>query len=161
MKIALITVFLIIAGSFAALFFMGIKSQNGQAPGVVEGGLAKCPNKPNCVVSEHAEDADHYVDPVPIAGDDEVPAMEMAVMTITEMEGVVLQNSDNYVAATFESSVFGFVDDFELRMDPDSGVIHIRSASRVGYGDGGVNLDRVKLFKQLFSENMREGQQVQ
>ncbi len=144
--------------SVSALFFLGMKSQNGQAPGLANGTLSRCSDKPNCVNSEHTDDADHYIEPVSMAGNGDIPPMENAVTTITEMQGVVQSNTDSYIAASFESSVFGFVDDFELRVDPIRGVIHVRSASRVGYSDGGVNRDRVRLFKDLYSKKKEAAQ---
>lgn len=61
---------------------------------------------------------------------------------------------DHYLAATFTSAIFRFVDDLELRIDPRQEVIHIRSASRVGRRDGGVNRRRVEKFKAQFEANL-------
>ena len=51
--------------------------------------------------------------------------------------------------AEFTSAVFGFVDDVEFQFDP-SGFIQIRSASRTGYYDFGVNRERVETIRQRF-----------
>ena len=56
----------------------------------------------------------------------------------------------DYLAATFTSSLFRFVDDLELRIDTGQKTIHLRSASRVGHGDGGVNRKRVEQLKNSF-----------
>jgi len=69
---------------------------------------------------------------------------------ITNMGGTIQQESDNYLAATFTSSIFGFVDDVEIRIDRAKNAIHIRSGSRVGYGDAGVNKKRTELLKKRF-----------
>jgi len=68
------------------------------------------------------------------------------------MQGSVRVESDTYIAAIFTSPLFGFVDDFEIRLDMAQKVIHIRSASRVGYSDGGANKKRTELFKRLYAE---------
>jgi len=66
------------------------------------------------------------------------------------MGGIIQVEKDNYLAATFISSIFGFVDDLEIRIEPGQKTIHLRSASRVGRGDGGVNRKRVEQLKKLY-----------
>ena len=66
------------------------------------------------------------------------------------MGGSIQAEETDYLAATFTSSVFRFVDDLELRIDADQKTIHLRSASRVGHGDGGANRKRVELLKNSF-----------
>ena len=72
------------------------------------------------------------------------------------MGGTINAELENYIASTFSSSIFGFVDDFEIRIDSIKKVIHIRSASRVGYGDVGVNRKRTELFKKLYNKKLSE-----
>ena len=74
---------------------------------------------------------------------------------IKDMGGEVQRADEPYVAAVFSSLVFGFVDDFEVRFDPSQGIVHLRSASRVGYGDRGVNQKRALLFKDLYHASER------
>jgi len=69
---------------------------------------------------------------------------------IRDMGGSIQVEETDYLAATFTSSVFRFVDDLELRIDADQKTIHLRSASRVGHGDGGVNRKRVELLKNSY-----------
>ena len=165
MKIALIIVLVLIALSITSLFILGKYSQKGQAPGLVNGSLSRCSEKPNCVCSEYRDDVDHYIEPIYIESSYIEPtdiqsseSLDMAkvVSIIQEMNGVVQIEKNNYVAAIFTSSVFGFVDDFEIRIDPNQGTkqgtIHFRSASKVGYSDGGVNKKRVELFKKLYKK---------
>jgi uncharacterized protein (DUF1499 family) len=154
MKIALITVSILIILAIALLFILGKYSQKGQAVGLVDGSLSRCSEKPNCVCSEYADDKNHYVEPVSDIHNVEKQGIAKLVGTIQEMNGNIEKVTDNYVAATFKSSVFGFVDDMEIRVDPDRHIMHIRSASRVGYGDGGVNSKRVELFKRLYRKNI-------
>ena len=47
----------------------------------------------------------------------------------------------------FVELVFGFVDDVEIRLDESTGKIHIRSASREGYGDLGANRKRIEAIR--------------
>ncbi len=165
MKTALTIVSVLIVLSIAFLLILGKYSQKGQAPGLVNGSLSRCSEKPNCVCSEYKEDVDHYIEAIYIEPVDIKPKdiqnsvshdMTKIMSTIKDMKGVVQIEKDNYIAATFTSSVFGFVDDFEIRIDPGQGAesetFHFRSASRVGYSDGGVNKKRVELFKQLYKK---------
>lgn len=156
MKIALITVFILIVFSLALLFILGKYSQKGQAPGLVIGSLSRCSEKPNCVCSEYIDDVVHYIEPITNIQNIEMDNMLKVVSTIKNMNGVLQSANDNYIAVTFTSSIFGFVDDFEIRTDPNQGIMHFRSASRVGHGDGGVNRKRVELFKKLYRKEIKE-----
>jgi uncharacterized protein (DUF1499 family) len=62
-----------------------------------------------------------------------------------------MQRDAHYLAATYHSRLFRFVDDLELRLDPGAGLIHVRSASRVGHADFGANQRRVKRLARAFS----------
>ncbi len=144
MKIVLIlllgfSLFVLIA--FAVL---GKKSRTGHAIGLVDGVLAPCPNSPNCVCSENGTDAKHAV--LPYANTD----WQRLISVIEAMPNAkIITNKNGYLAAEFQSKTFGFVDDFEARADGD--VIQVRSASRVGYGDGGVNRARVENIRALLN----------
>ena len=52
-----------------------------------------------------------------------------------------------YLHAECQSALMGFVDDLELHAQPDAGRIDVRSASRLGYGDLGVNRRRVETLR--------------
>ena len=67
------------------------------------------------------------------------------------MGGQVQTVDGDRLVATFTSRLFRFVDDFALRVDGSAGLLHIRSASRVGYGDFGVNRRRVERFRAGFA----------
>jgi uncharacterized protein (DUF1499 family) len=70
--------------------------------------------------------------------------------SVREMGGSIQVENDNYLAATFASSIFRFVDDLEIRVDKDQKIIHLRSASRVGRSDQGVNRERIERLKSLY-----------
>ncbi len=134
------------------LFVIGKYSQKGHAPGLVNGGLSKCSTKPNCVCSEYADDIDHYIRPIKNTPSIDIFDFSKASATIQEMGGIIHSETDQYLAATFTSRIFGFVDDLEIRTDQNHRVLHFRSASRVGYSDGGVNRKRIELFKKLYKQ---------
>jgi len=133
-----------------AFFILGLMSHSGAAYGLVEGRLKHCPDRPNCVSSEFVSDAEHYIEPLVYSSGDAAQVLPRLKAIIREMGGSIQVEKTDYLAATFTSSVFRFVDDVELRIDTDRKTIHLRSASRVGYGDGGVNRKRVELLKKSF-----------
>jgi uncharacterized protein (DUF1499 family) len=143
--IASISLILIIA-----LFILGLMSHSGQAHGQVEGRLKPCPDKPNCVSSEFVSDAEHYIEPLAYSAGEAAQVLPRLKTIIREMGGSIQIEKTDYLAATFTSSVFRFVDDLELRIDTGQKTIHLRSASRVGHGDGGANRKRVELLKKSF-----------
>jgi uncharacterized protein (DUF1499 family) len=63
----------------------------------------------------------------------------------------IIENRDNYLHAEFTSLIFRFVDDVEFLIDAPNGVIQVRSASRKGYSDMGVNRRRVEEIRKQFS----------
>lgn len=151
MKIALIIVAIIPVVIVLAFFLLGQQSKSGQAPGLVSKKLTNCTDKPNCVCSEYKEDQKHYLNAIHFSKieSDSVHALQKLIQT---MGGEIERTDDQYIAATFTSSIFGFVDDLEIRLDPDNRLIHFRSASRVGYSDGGANRKRIETLKQLLAD---------
>ena len=111
--------------------------------------LAPCPDRPNCV-SSLAEDDTHRIEPLPLEGEPE-EALERLRQIIEEMPRATVDEIEaGYLKARFRSRVFGFTDDLELVVDSEAGVIHVRSASRVGYSDLGVNRKRVDEIRSRF-----------
>ncbi len=63
----------------------------------------------------------------------------------------ITEEKPGYLHAEFRSALFGFVDDVEFRMDEAHGRIDVRSASRTGYYDFGVNRRRVEEIRKRFA----------
>lgn len=153
-KIMLSVLILIVVLVLAVIVLFAVKgsqSRSGEAPGITNGKLATCPDKPNCASSENPSDTAHFVEPISTSLGDDV--FNVARKAIGDMGGTVTQTGENYLAAEFKSSLFGFVDDFELRLDKQSSQLHVRSASRVGHSDLGINAKRVDQFKTLLKAN--------
>ena len=109
--------------------------------------LAACPNSPNCVQSIDTTDTDHYIEPLPLVTSP-ASAIQTVVQIIQQMpRTTVVTQTDHYLKAEFTSLIFRFVDDVEVLLDPASQQFHIRSASRTGYGDFGVNRKRVEAIR--------------
>ncbi len=111
--------------------------------------LRLCPNTPNCVSSEH-KDKSFWVEPLAFKETPHV-AWEKLKMAVNAIGGTIEKEERPYLWATFRTKVFRFVDDMEFRMDSEDKVIHLRSASRVGYSDLGVNMRRVKKLRAKFN----------
>lgn len=111
--------------------------------GVQDGRLAPCPSSPNCVSSQ-AADAAHHVAPISYS----VSAGEAMAGIKAAIEGLprtrIVSATENYLHAEFTSAIFRFVDDLECLVDESTQTIHIRSASRTGKWDFGVNRRRVE-----------------
>ena len=135
---------------------LGHGSKSGKAPGLVSGSLSPCPDKPNCVCSEFGEDAAHYIAPLDYSGVSAQNAMGELLQIIEDLGGDVVVSNDEYIAATFSSSLFGFVDDVEFRLEPSQERIQIRSASRVGHSDLGVNRKRAEAMTRSFDQKRND-----
>ena len=127
---------------------MAILSFPGTRPstlGVQNGQLAACPNTPNCVSSQApATDAEHNVAPIAYVGDGKVAIAKLKTIIEGSERTKIIQANDNYLYAEFASKLMGFVDDVEFYADESAKVIHVRSASRLGQSDLGVNRKRVE-----------------
>ena len=120
--------------------------------GLVDGRLRDCPtNKSNCVCSESAPDCEFYIEPLKFS-DSQANAWDRAKMALIEIGGKIQVEEDYYLHSIFVTKVFRFVDDLELRMDVENNNIQIRSASRVGYSDLGVNRKRVERLREQFAK---------
>ncbi len=117
--------------------------------GVAGGRLAPCPDSPNCVSSQSA-DKRHAIAPLRYEGAAET-AMRELIEVVRGMKGARIKTvQERYIHAEFTSFLFRFVDDIEFLLDDGSKTIHVRSASRVGYSDLGVNRRRVEAIRSRF-----------
>ncbi|MGB7931833.1 MAG: DUF1499 domain-containing protein [Gammaproteobacteria bacterium] len=111
--------------------------------------LAPCPASPNCVSSQ-ATDAEHFTEPLSFSGEAMLAWQRLKSALGTESRLSIVENTGSYLHAEACSLVFRFVDDIEFVIDPEAGVIQVRSASRVGYSDFGVNRRRVERIREVF-----------
>lgn len=98
------------------------------------------PSSPNCV-SSRAEPADRTHHIAPLKADLQAIEEHLATWPRTEL----VEQHEGYRHYTCKTKLLGFVDDLELEVEGD--VVHVRSASRVGYGDFGVNRKRVERLR--------------
>lgn len=139
MKILLGLVLIAAIAAAGGLFVLAQQSKSGAAPGLANGALSPCPSSPNCVSSEAGTPESHEVPALPLSAWAALPGVVKAE------GGDIVVTDDAYIAATFRTSLFGFVDDVEFRLAEDA--VHVRSASRVGHSDMGANAKRVEALR--------------
>lgn len=131
-----------------------ILARTARAPenlGASSGRLAACPSSPNCVSSQARRDSQR-VAPLAFEGPAR-DAWDRAVEGVSRQAGTrIVRREQGYLHAEVRSRLFGFIDDVELLLAPEQKVIHVRSASRAGYSDLGVNRRRVERIRRAFSE---------
>jgi uncharacterized protein (DUF1499 family) len=113
--------------------------------------LKPCPDSPNCVSSFETAPS-HYVAPLPYKGSKADARQKLLSILHATKRVKVVTFEENYIHAEFTSLIFRFVDDVEFYMDEKAPVIHVRSASRVGYSDLGANRKRVEAIRRQFVE---------
>ena len=90
--------------------------------------------------------------PIRFEGDPDI-ALGLVSQQLSKMPRVrIVSRTDRYLHATFTSRLFRFVDDVEFRVDESQGLLHFRSASRMGYSDLGVNRKRMQEFVMRLTE---------
>ena len=147
--IAVLALGLLVAGQLGAL--------QGQAPtdlGVKAGRLKVPSATPNSVSSQASLQAGHpmaeaaMIAPLALRGGDAAATLARLRSLIAATPGATLvtQQSD-YLYARFTTRWLGFVDDAEFWADPVAGVIQVRSASRIGRKDFGVNRARIEALR--------------
>jgi uncharacterized protein (DUF1499 family) len=115
--------------------------------GVRDGKLKAPPSSPNCVSSQ-AQDAMHAIAPLAFKGTTEAALKTVAeIVRATPRTRIVSQTND-YLYAEYETALMGYVDDVEFWLPPGEKIIHVRSASRIGYSDLGLNRKRIEDIRQ-------------
>lgn len=121
--------------------------------GLQNGKLAPCPSSPNCVSTE-ATTALHQIAPILLAGtpaqaQDKLLAALKALPNVT-----IVTNRAGYIHAEFRTPGMGFIDDAEFVLS-DGGAgnsrVDLRSASRLGRGDMGVNRRNMEAVRTALS----------
>lgn len=114
--------------------------------GLFDSQLAPCPSSPNCVSSD-AQNSDHYVKPFEIIGSSAKAWLAVRETVSMFPRTKIISEAPDYIHAECRSAILGFVDDLELNLRPSLGIISVRSASRLGYSDLGVNRRRIEALR--------------
>lgn len=134
-----------------AMFWIGCSAPRPEGLGANAGRLSQCPGSPNCVSSQaDPADSEHYTPPLKFDGD-ALAAFERAKAAVLSLPGATLfEARDDYASFEITTRVMRFVDDLELVLDAPASTIHVRSASRLGHSDLGVNRKRVEALRAAF-----------
>ena len=120
--------------------------------GVNNGRLKSAPQSPNAVSSQ-AADVQHRIAPLTY----QTAAAQAKAALVKIIEGTprtkIITQSADYLYAEYESAFFGFVDDVELYLEPGTKLVQVRSASRVGRSDFGVNRARIEDIRRRLVES--------
>lgn len=121
--------------------------------GVRGGGLSPCPNSPNCVVSSE-KDPKHHIEPIVYACDQTVAFTVLKDILNSLEHTTIVEETPLYFRLECRTKVFKFVDDVEFYFSGDSTIL-MRSASRVGFSDLGVNRRRLEKIRIRFNEKVK------
>jgi uncharacterized protein (DUF1499 family) len=148
LAVAILALALIIAGQLGLL--------RGKAPqdlGFKDGKLKRISRTPNCVSSQaDLWPDDRQKDYSAIAafkatGDGSAEMKKIADALIAMPRTVIVSQTKDYIYAQSTTGLLKFTDDIEFALDSAAGVIHVRSASRLGQKDFGVNRARVEAIR--------------
>lgn len=117
--------------------------------GINDGHLMQCPKTPNCV-SSHAKDEKNFIQPILFIGTQQKAQSRLLEVLNEWKHAKIVVSEENYILVEFTSQVFRFVDDVEFYFPETQKKeipIHVRSASRVGHSDFGVNRKRIEQIR--------------
>lgn len=145
--------------SIILLLFAGaiLLSCSGRQPTIKAEGkrlLTDCPDTPNCVYSQ-ATRSHQKIGSIDIQPATAQQSWDKLVDIVKQQGGEILVDDGNYCHAVFTSMIFRFKDDLELKLGQSQ--IDIRSASRVGKSDFGVNRKRVEKIKAIYNSGTNAG----
>lgn len=116
---------------------------------LIQGKLAPCPHSPNCISTET-----NTIKPVSIAEFTPQEAWSILRASLVQLGGKIEKEQSTYMWASFQTTVLKFTDDVEARLDAHSQMIHLRSASRIGFYDFNTNRQRLEKLINLLKANL-------
>ncbi|MDE5070587.1 MAG: DUF1499 domain-containing protein [Trichodesmium sp. St19_bin2] len=146
--IILIVVGINIATSGKLTLFAGTRPDN---IGVNSGRLAPCPSSPNCV-SSYSQDVEHGIASLSYDSEPQMAIANLKQIIESMPRTNIVKEEENYLYAEFTTKIMGYVDDVEFYVDQEANAIQVRSASRLGQSDLGVNRERVETIREKLKE---------
>ena len=146
------TVIVIILAAYVLLrWLVGVYSPRPDNLGVRDGQLAPCPASPNCV-STFSSDAEHAIAPLPYSASTAQMHDNLVAVLTALPRAKIVTDQPTYIHAELRTRMMGFVDDAEFYFDEANGLLHMRSGSRLGYSDLGVNRRNMEQIRQALAE---------
>jgi uncharacterized protein (DUF1499 family) len=138
-------------GFFLVTFlFSGCSGTRPSNLGVKDSRLSPCPASPNCVSSQ-SDDEEHRIDAIRFPTTSAEAMGRLKKIVLGTERTILVRESPDYLYLEFRTFL-GFGDDVEFYADESEKVIHLRSASRVGYWDLGVNRRRIEAVRAEFGK---------
>lgn len=108
--------------------------------------LTPCPTTPNCVNSQ-SQEPEHKIEPFTYNSSSQKAMADLKEVIQSFKRAKIITENKNYLYAEFTIPIVGFVDDVEFYLDERAKLIHVRSASRLGESDLGVNRRRIETIR--------------
>lgn len=115
--------------------------------GINNGQLKSVANNPQNSVSSQTDVPANKIDPFAAGADPSAAFKSLAALVQSSKGAVIVEQTDTYLYAEFQTRLLKFVDDVEFFLDPAAAVIHVRSASRLGRKDFDVNRNRIESLR--------------
>jgi len=107
-------------------------------------------------VSSFASTDYHRIAPLAAGPEPGVGFALLEAIVAADPLAVIVEKRPGYLYAEFRTRWLGFVDDVEFLLDEGAGVIHVRSASRLGRKDFGVNRRRIEEIRAKLESELRK-----
>ncbi len=145
--------------AFAALALLAgqLGLLQGTPPGDlgVRAGRLKAPSEtPNSVSSQallwsdHPRREDAQIEALALRGDGPATLARLQALLQAEPGARIVDRRADYLRVQYTTRLMKFVDDVEFWFDPVQGVIQVRSSSRIGRHDFGVNRRRLETLRE-------------
>jgi uncharacterized protein (DUF1499 family) len=153
LAVAIVALLLLIAGQLGLL--------RGKAPqdlGFKDGKLKRPSRTENSVSSQadlwpdHPMKAYASIAPLNASGDGSAEMQKIADALKAMPRTVIVKQEPGYIYAQCTTQLLKFTDDVEFALDVNAGVIHVRSSSRIGRKDFGVNRARVESLRKAIGQ---------
>jgi len=131
----------------------GCAGERANNLGAQDGALSACPSSPNCVSSQAGEEG-HRIAPLLFSGDPDAAFARLKLVFGRRRDTTILEERPDYLRVELRTVLF--VDDGEFLLDRAHSVIHLRSASRLGYSDLGKNRSRIEEIRNEFSNEEKK-----
>lgn len=130
--------------------YVNISNKLPEGLGLTDGELMPCPSSPNCVSTQASpDDVEHYAEPIIYTGDRMKTQLLIESFILNNGNAHLVSSTLGYVHFEVKSPLVGYIDDVEFYLPAADSVVHVRSASRVGYSDFGTNRERVRQIQSL------------
>ncbi|MBK7675470.1 MAG: DUF1499 domain-containing protein [Candidatus Accumulibacter sp.] len=97
---------------------------------------------------DHPQRETAWIAPLALRGDGPATMTRLKALLQAQPGVSIVESRADYLYAQYTTRLMKFVDDAEFWFDPAHGVIQVRSSSRVGRHDFGVNRQRIEALRE-------------